>query len=316
MADVYMHAKLAKEIVDLQKQDLIKELVITGAQGPDPMYYGFFHHYGERYAFFADRMHDTDTSLLFGTMFSYAKNHPSKEVYSYFVGFLCHFALDVKIHPYVYHHVGQYDKSDPTTHHTRGLHLKFERSIDAMLIEHDLSIKAHRYVIQKETFPLKKIPKEIKDFYQSLMNERFKFPDGALMIENSVRSMYRVLKYIVRDRTGLKKWSYKLLDKFFSEEDMYFSDLSMYHHTTGFDFLNQEKHLWKHPVTNEEFDKTVFDLYQEALVFAKELIDYLDQYLEGKETKSIVRIIQNRSFNSGVDCDELRPMKHYNIYLK
>ncbi len=316
MADVYMHAKLAKEIINWQKNDLIKELVVTGAQGPDPMYYGFFHQYGDRYHFFADRMHDTDTSLLFETMFSYAKKYPSKEVYSYLIGFLCHFALDVKIHPYVYYHVGQYDKSDPKTHNMRGLHLKFERSIDACLIEHDLSIKAHRYAIQKETFPLKNIPTEIKDFYQNIMNERYKFPDGALMIKNSVRTMYRVLKYIVRDRTGLKKFSYKLLDKIFSEEDMYFSDLSMYHHTAGFDFLNQEKRLWKHPVTNESFNKTVFDLYQEAFIFAKELIDYLDQYLEGKEPKSVARVIGNLSFNSGVDCDEPRPMKHYNIYVK
>lgn len=316
MADAYMHGKLAKKISTSLNKDLIDDLTLIGAQGPDPMYYGFVHKYHERYSFFADRMHDTDTSLLFESLFSYAKKHYSKEVYSYIVGFLCHFALDVKIHPYVYHHVGQYDKSDSSTHHMRGLHLKFERSIDAMLIEHDTGKKAHRYKLQREIFPLKDIPKEIKDLYRDVMEQRYQFPDGDKMIENSIKSMYRVLRYIVKDSFGLKKIGYKILDKIFSEEDMYFSDLSMYHHIEKLDFLNQEHNEWRHPYTGEVFHKSVFDLYEEAVVFAKALIQYFDQYLEGKEEASVGVMIQNLSFNTGIACEDSRPMKHYNIYRK
>lgn len=316
MADVYMHAKLAKEIQKSHKQTLNSEVVLLGSQGPDPMYYGFVHKYHKDYRFFADRMHDTDTNGLFEAMFSYAKEHPSLEVYSYMIGFLCHFALDVKIHPYVYHHVGQYDELDTKTHHMRGLHLKFERSIDAMLIEHDTKDKAHHYPLQKNVFPIKEVPKELQKFYQHLMDERYQFSDGASMIENSVQSMYRVLRYIVQDKTGIKKLGYKLLDRIFSKEDMYFSDLSMYHHIADFDFLNQEHREWAHPVTEEKSNKSVLDLYQDAVLFAKELIAYFDQYLAGEETKTVAAMIKNYSFNSGVSCDDKRLMKHYNIYLK
>ncbi|MGS0971834.1 MAG: hypothetical protein ACVCEJ_01115 [Candidatus Izemoplasmataceae bacterium] len=316
MADAYMHAKLIKEIKTLRNKDLFDDFMLIGSQGPDPMYYGFVHNYHERYRFFADRMHDTDTSLLFESMFSYAKKHYSKEVYSYIVGFLCHFALDVKIHPYVYHHVGQYDQSDKATHHMRGLHLKFERSIDAMLIEHDTGKKAHRYNLQQQAFPIKKVPQEIKDLYRNVMEHRYQFPDGDKMIENSVKSMYRVLRYIVKDSFGLKKLGYKILDKIFSKEDMYFSDLSMYHHIEQFDFLNQDHREWTHPYTGEVFDKSVFNLYEEAVLFATELIQYFDQYLEGNEEKPVNGMIQNLSFNKGIACDDPRPMNHYNIYRK
>lgn len=316
MADVYMHAKLARDIVQSLQLKVESDLTTLGAQGPDPMYYGFVHEYHKRYRFFADRMHDTDTTLLFEAIFSYAKASPSKEVYSYIIGFLCHFALDVKIHPYVYYHVGQYDSKDPTTHHMRGLHLKFERSIDAALIEYDTEKKAHRYPIQQKTFPLKTIPTEIQEMYRYIMQERYQYPDGHEMITNSVKSMYRVLKYIVKDRTGMKKLGYKLLDKLFSEEDMYFSDLSMFHHIEAFDFLNQEHRLWKHPVTQEKFHKSVFDLYDDAVLFAKELITYFNQFLQGTQEKTIANMVGNYSFNSGVDCEDPRPMEHYNIYRK
>ena len=316
MADVYMHAKLAKEVGKQLKKNLIEDLLVIGAQGPDPMYYGFGHAYHDRYRFFADRMHDTDTNLLFTELFQYAKDHPSVEVYSYIHGFLCHFALDVKIHPYVYHHVGQYDAKDPNTLAMRGLHLKFERSIDAALIEYDTKKKAQWYPIQKETFPIKQAPKEIKGLYQSLMQKRYQFPDGGQMIENSVKSMHQVLKYIVQDRTGLKKVFYKFVDLFNKEQDLFFQDLSMHSHLGNYDFLNQEHRTWAHPVTKETSSKSVFDLYTDAKTFAIELIEYFDQYLAGEALETIPHMIGNLSFNSGVDCEDKRPMNQYNIYLK
>ena len=80
-------------------------------------------------------MHRSDTDKFLINMVDYVKKNLDKETYSFLVGFICHYALDVKIHPYVYYHVGVYKKDDPKTHHLRGLHLKFERSIDALMIE-------------------------------------------------------------------------------------------------------------------------------------------------------------------------------------
>lgn len=316
MADVYMHAKLAKEVALELKKDVQNDLLLLGAQGPDPMYYGFAHSYHDRYRFFADRMHDTETNQLFKSLLSYAKKHPSKEVYSYLLGFLCHFALDVSIHPYVYYNVGQYKKEDPSTHHMRGLHLKFERSIDAALIEYNTGKKAHKYPIQAETFPVKTPPKELFDLYQHVMEERYQFPEGGQMFDNSVKSMYRVLKYMVKDRTGLKKQVYKILNKVFAKEDLFFSDLSMFHHLEDYDYLNQANKTWLHPATKEASQKSVFDLYLDAKDLAKILIQYLDDYIAGKETKSIEEVFQNLSFNSGIDCRDERTMMHYNIYRK
>ena len=316
MADVYMHAKLAKEVISELGKDVQDNLLTLGAQGPDPMYYGFVHSYHDRYKFIADRMHDTETNKLFKSFLSYIKDHPSNEVYSYMAGFLCHFALDVSIHPYVYYKVGQYKKEDPSTHHMRGLHLKFERSIDAALIEYDIGKKAHKFPIQPYTFPTKKPPKELIDLYQHVMKDRYQFEEGGQMFMHSVQSMYRVLKYIVRDRTGLKKQFYKILNKIFHKEDMFFSDLSMFHHLEDYDYLNQTNTSWLHPATKEKFYKSVFDLYLDAKDLAKDLIQYLDAYIQGQENKSIEEVFQNLSFNSGIDCADKRPMMHYNIYRK
>ena len=136
MADLYMHSRLTEELIKELPSDIDTNIAFLGSQGPDPLYYKS----DSKYHDIANNIHRYHTRSFFKTMTNYVKEHNTKTTYSFLVGFISHYAMDVYLHPYVYHKVGVYKKADPSTHHMRGLHLKFERAIDCLLIEKELKI--------------------------------------------------------------------------------------------------------------------------------------------------------------------------------
>jgi hypothetical protein len=313
MSDVYMHCRLTEDLIRWRNEDIIPEIANLGAQFSDPMYYATLHKHAKRYRQYADRMHDTDTQTLMIHMINYVKAHPSKIAYSFLFGWISHYALDVKMHPYVYHHVGVYKKDDPKTHPWRGLHLKFERSIDAVLFEQEQKRAARKIRLTTDFFTTARVPNEIAELMKDTFYHQFGVEDGDVVYRNSVRYMYRILKYIAQDRFGIKKQIYKIVDAFHKKHDLFMADLSFFNHIEDYDFLNENKRTWHHPVTNEASTKTVKELYQEALIFADNLLSQVDDYIAGMKI-DLKTIFTNLSLNSGVECSQSFPFQHFHIY--
>jgi hypothetical protein len=223
MADVYMHSKMTAEVIAKRNPLIEQKIAFMGAQSSDPMYYATLHKNRSLYRKYADRMHDTDTQKLLVHMVEYVKANNTLANYSFIFGFICHYALDVKIHPYVYHHVGVYKKNDPETDHFQGLHLKFERSIDCVLMEIDTKRKSRWMNLTRYHFPKKTPPDDVLALMKSVFQNQFQVDNGDEVYKNSVRYMYNVLKYMTTDRLGIKKQFYKMIDAFRHKHDLYLS---------------------------------------------------------------------------------------------
>jgi len=313
MSDIYMHSKMARAIIQKTNRDIDEPIAFLGAQSSDPMYYATFHKEATQYRFYADRMHDTDTQKLLIHLVNYVKEHPTRSTYSFLLGFICHYALDVHIHPYVYHKVGIYHEDDPTTHSYRGLHLKFERSMDAVLIRQDLKIPSRKLQLAKTYFPIKVPNEDVTNMMKSSFHNQFGILNGDEVYQTSVRHMYNVVRFIATDRLGIKKQIYKLYDHFHQKADLFMADLSFFNHEEDFDFLNLKKRSWHHPVTNQEFTTSVPELYEEAIEFARKILDQVDQYIAGTQI-DLKTVFTNLSFNSGIDCTRSHPFQYFHIY--
>ena len=316
MPDLYMHSRVCEDVIKELKEDINEQIAFVGAQGPDPLYYAVLSKQSGTFRMYADRMHDTDTKTYLKEMVRYVKQHYNKENYSYLVGFLCHYALDVSVHPYVYHHVGIYKKADKSTHAYRGLHMKFERSIDACIMKKEQTIKPHRLKLIDKYYPLKKLDPSIYQFMGHILNQKFKIDNGPDVIETAYDSMYNVVKHIHTDTTGLKKLLYKFIDLFTPSRDMFMQDLSFFKHIENYDFLNTEKRIWSHPVTNQQYDSSVMELYDQGKNFAIDLITKVNMYLSGSKAIDLNNVFTNLSLNSGIDCDHEGPFQYFNIYRK
>ncbi len=316
MADIYLHSKLSEAVMKDIKAALVTDLVFIGAQGPDPLYYNVSKKEREAYHYIANRIHDTDTRLFFKNMVSYVKKNLDIETYSFLLGFICHYALDVTIHPYVYHNVGVYKADDPSTHQYRGLHLKFERSIDAVMIQKDLGIPSRKFRLHQKYFPKTEVPEDICKIMDYTVKATYGRDNAGTMYKAAIKKMYKNVRNIITDRFGIKKSISKVLD-LFGNSDMYLQDLSFFNHVEkGYDFLNEKKNTWYHPVTNAPSTESVDELFEKARLFAHNLIRQVDAYLGNGDEPNLDDVFTNLSFNSGLDCDLPDEMKYFNNYRK
>ena len=315
MADIYLHSKLSEAVMKDIKQPLNQKILFVGAQGPDPMYYNLSKEAGKEYRYFADRMHDTNTKLFFKSMVSYVKGHLNTNTYSFMVGFICHYALDSTIHPYVYHNVGIYQKDKPDTHQYKGLHLKFERSIDAVMIQKDHKIPSRKFKLTREYYPAIDLPDDVCKIMEHTLKNTYGKDLGGMMYCKAVKMMYNNVKYVITDRFGFKKLILRLMN-LFTKSEMILKDLSFFNHVEAYDFLNEQKKVWYHPVTNAPSNESVEDLFEKARVFALELIKEVDAYLNDTKSVNLDEVFMNLSYNTGLDCDLHDEMKHFNNYRK
>ncbi|AIO19040.1 hypothetical protein KQ51_01163 [Candidatus Izimaplasma bacterium HR1] len=312
MADVYLHSRLTEELLKELKSDIDINIAFLGSQGPDPLYYTG----GTEYRTIADNIHRYRTRDFFKTMVNYVKDNNNKTTFSFLVGFISHYAMDVFLHPFVYYNVGIYHENIPSTHHMRGLHLKFERTIDCRQIEKELNIPSRKMNLTNKYYPLKEAPQDVLYLMHHTLKQEYKVSNGYTMYDKSSKAMYKTLKYLVTDKTGLKKLFYKLVDLFNKKTDMFMSDLSLFKNTKKYDFHNDSKNIWLHPLTGEEFTSTVEDLFNEAKAFALYIITKVDQYINHNKKVNLDNLFTDLSFNSGKECKLGMDFKYFNIYKK
>ena len=315
MADLYMHSRLCEDIITELNPKIIKNTAYVGAQGPDPLYYNVMTKVGKISRYYGDRMHDTSTRDYLIDMTRQLKANYTIDSYSYYLGFLCHYALDVFLHPYVYYHTGLYNKDDKSTYKYRGLHLKFERAIDAALVLKEKNKPLRKLKITKECFPVKEVDESVTKMMGNVINNKFKITNGKELMILSINQMYNTLNRINSDRFGIKKVFYKIFD-LFNIQDLKIQDLSFFVKLDKFDYLNLQKNTWHHPITNEAYNSSVIEIYDQAKNFAIDLITKTAMYLKGNKSIDLMNVFTNLSFNSGIDCDQEKPFQYFDIYRK
>lgn len=312
MADVYLHSRFTENLLNELPSDIIQDIAFLGCQGPDAFYYAR----DKEFKRIADDIHRYRTRDLFKTMVNYVKENYSKEAYSYLFGFISHYVLDIYIHPYIYYKTGIYESDNPSTHYMRGLHKKFEHAIDCLQIEKELKIKAHKLDLTTYYYPLKEAPKEVLELMHFTLKREYQLSNGYSMAERSAKEMYKMLKYIGTDRTGIKKLLYKFFDLFNKKNDLFISDMSSFNQIKNYDYHNDAKNVWLHPLTGEEYTTSIDEIIEEAKVHGHELLTKVDEYIHTDSDINLDDLFTDLSFNTGKPCEMGMDFKYTDIYTK
>lgn len=107
-----------------------------GCQGPDPLFYRKIW-LGSPLHKLGNRMHSEKTTELFAAMAHAVRDltgETQERAAAYFYGFLCHYALDSEIHPYVYCRQTQICETDGRLSPS-AVHSQIESDIDYLLYE-------------------------------------------------------------------------------------------------------------------------------------------------------------------------------------
>ncbi|MDE5618512.1 MAG: zinc dependent phospholipase C family protein, partial [Clostridia bacterium] len=134
MASFITHYYMADEVAKLL-EGKAKEIVFdnrniydTGCQGNDLLFYVF-----GRYRGYASITHNSRTYEMLISMCNYVKTTGREDLRAYLYGYMCHYALDSAIHPYVIYISGKHLPPYYPENLHKSLHLLLEGGIDYII---------------------------------------------------------------------------------------------------------------------------------------------------------------------------------------
>lgn len=312
MADMYLHARIVEDLSQISKRDFNMDVLYLASQGPDP----YFYIRSAESKAIGSIMHQSKVKEMFLNMTSLVKENLNIDTYSLLVGFISHHILDVYTHPYIFYYSGRYIPEDKSTQQYRALHKRFEQSMDVALIEKEHKIKAHKLDMSKLYFKEFNIPEAVLDVINKVTKKTYHIESADVDFLAGAQRFHRIAKNFIYDRFGFHKIFLSIVDIFAPKTDLFYKDLSYYHHLEKFDFLNEEKRTWHHPVTNKAFNFSVIELYEMAKDKLNQMISKLDEYLYNNQKIDLNTLYEDLSYETGLDLSKNQEMKYFVNYRK
>lgn len=225
-------------------------------------------------------LHRSKPELIFDALAEYLKSSSSNIANSYAYGFVLHYALDRKCHPYVYAKQEEILKSNHFIHHSSA-HNKVEMSLDAYMLHKKLGIDK---------------PSKFDTAATITLNDEALFEIGELMsfvvksvtgqtvpskrIIGAIKSTKKMQK-ILRDRTGALRLFCIIIESIAAPFIKFFKFSSMIRPSSWKNaqkYANINNDEWSSPFDTESESRLSFEqLYNEAKGEAYELIFGLEQ---------------------------------------
>ena len=274
------------------------EIFMLGAQGPDPFY--FYHrmpwqsHKKNEYVYnYAEIIHEKHINKTFTHFITQAKASNDDRLIAYVAGFLCHWALDMKCHPYINYETGS------LTRNMGNMHQVFETQIDkGIMVMNNMSTRDF------QTRKLVKIPKGAYDMIYDLFKPLFKQMDNLDLDYKEMMDSFPVfvqMQGVFYDPNFKKfKWMSRI-EKLFGMAGLGTGMMVPAEYDEEMDAMNHKKRLWQDPCTGELHNESFHELATMAVGLALNCLDEFENYLEGKgDVSAIIELIGDRDFSTGL----------------
>ncbi len=295
-----------------------KKAFLMFAQSTDPlMFYNIMNlKKGKDIRKFQYIFHTTKTNEFFTNLITFIKenkyyNEPKILVFLY--GFICHYSLDSNIHPYVFYKTGNFNKRDKTSIKYNCLHNYIETFFDNILISKRKNINYAKFDICKYCFDLSDFSSQLKETINYSFNQTFKIKKMSQIYFTSLKQMNLFLKLFRKDSYGIKKLGYKFIDKVTPSNSFIFDSLSYKQSIEdNNNYLNLDHKLWNYPIDkNITGTKSFFDLYNNSLKETLSIIKQINQYFINDVPIDIDKIFKNKSYITGVDCNNKQKQEYF-----
>lgn len=298
------HFIFAEEMMNALKDTadftLNEDAVYLGAQGPDIF---FFHRSmpwmpGRTLRKTGSLIHRIKPSVLLESMRSYTDISSDRNIaLSYVWGFILHYSLDRKCHPYVYAYQDKIVKANRFTNpHTA--HNLIEFAMDSFLLNKRLKITDTMAFKTAETVSVKPdILFEIAKLYEYVLPKTI----GMNISKNQIVTAFKDTKYIQKitnDKSGIKRIFLTPIDYIIAPFSKNFKFTAMIRPgdlEKAKKYANIENNVWVSPYSGEKHTQSFEDLFIEAKG------DALNMIKDFKAGKSAAQITNNLSFLTGVE---------------
>ena len=315
------HAYFSEDIYDVLPSH-IKSLVNPNrirmfGQSTDPlMFYNLFSlKKGKNIRELDHFFHGNRTRKYFITLVKYIKKHNLEydvDTMSFLVGFICHYVLDSNVHPYVFYKTGKFNKNDPETYKYNNIHTFMETFIDNYLVRKRENINPYKFNIGKFCFDTRKFSNELIRTIDYSFIHTYNVSNMGKIYYKAVKQMKFSLVVFRKDRFGIRKFIYKLVDTFTPRSMFRFEAIS-YHYplTDRHNFLNSTHEVWSNPIDYKITSRESFlDLYLKSIKEARSIIINTFKYIDGEDI-NLEDVFTNKSYVTGLDCDLGNDVKYF-----
>lgn len=280
MPGLITHNIVANKVIDKIGVEH-KESFLLGALGPDVCYFhrampwqrGTLRAYGKK-------MHYSDPNKLFRCMNGLILKNDDKAVKSYVEGFLCHYALDSTVHPYVYFSIPKYKADVQVNYNDSFIHNLIEYKTDSLILMRLCGKKVKEYdlhnVIPTEEKAVNAASYVLCDAVNTLFTET---PIDRSKFVQAYGDLLRNTLYLQKSGS-LKKGAVSFLEKLFHIGPA-LSPLFWGEPDNSYDYMNMAHSEWYN--LNEPEKKLSFsyiDLAETAVEYTCELVLNLREALD------------------------------------
>ena len=327
MPDLITHYLFAQEIINDLKKELILNHLATynlGSSGPDYFFYYHILPYSKKknrhqITQFGHMMHNKNIDQFFEESFIYLKENYSDTLYSYFIGYLTHYFLDRKAHPYIFYFSGVQNHY-PETKIYEYWHKRFEVCIDEKMLNEiahtDIKHFHPATIVNVKEIEIQTIYNYTAFLIKKTYQQNIEFYD----LKQSIYDFRQALK-LLYSKYSYKKRLVLQIEKVFKIPPQI--STAMYSiKEENYDFLNIKKQEWLDPCNqNIKHNESFIELYEEAKIETVHFIKQLDLYLNNKlELKELMKTIDGKCFDTnyreGIELKYSRCIYEYRDVLK
>lgn len=321
MPNIITHKIFAEEVYKKCKRKDIKDLLekhfqiyYIGSNGPDFL---FFHHMKPWESMKDHRLNHIGSALHSGHVNDFyesaiASIRKEKDPFvkeselAYVMGHLCHWALDMSTHPYIFYRTGD------ARGMSAGLHHRFESMMDAMMLKryYDLDISDYRCfeICQYDDEMLKAIAR----IYVPAIKEALQEDVKVFELRQALDS-WKDIQELLYDPSHTKVNILKTVEKVLRKPWAISGNVIPKWIDETYDVLNLAKQRWVHPCDDRVGSNASFlELFDEAIQVALEVLDKVYGCVEyDADTKNLINILQDRAYDTG--REEGAEMKYFDV---
>ena len=298
----YLFFEDSKEFMcSLADFPLNEKVCALGSQGADIFFFHKIYSPLHSKRKIGSALHRAKPEDIFNAFAEYVRKNPDPTAKSYIYGFILHYALDRRCHPYVYALEKEITDSDKKIHHFSA-HSRVEMGLDAYMLYQKSGIEYPYLFDSSKTIELNDREKDsVAKVLCYMIKKVLKKRISRLAVKRAINDTVRMQKFL-RDKSGNLCILATILETILGKAIGYYKFSAMIKPRlwkNGEKYANIDNGIWISPFSKEKSNLSFEQLYIYALQEAKELLLGFEQTVLGKADAKDVT--ENISFLTGLE---------------
>lgn len=298
----YLFFEDSKEFMcSLADFPLNEKVCALGSQGADIFFFHKIYSPLHSKRKIGSALHRAKPEDIFNAFAEYVRKNPDPTAKSYIYGFILHYALDRRCHPYVYALEKKITDSDKKIHHSSA-HNRVEMGLDAYMLYQKSGTEYPYLFDSSKTIELNDREKDsVTKVLCYMIKKVLKKRISRSAVKRAINDTVRMQKFL-RDKSGQLCILATVLETILGKAIGYYKFSAMIKPRlwkNGEKYANIDNEIWISPFSKEKSNLSFEQLYIYALQEAKELLFGFEQTVLGKANAKDVT--ENISFLTGLE---------------